>query len=189
MDADHVNIFFDQILVKEPETPAPSPWHQDLNYWPFTGRQVCSLWMALDPVDCDSGVLEFVAGSHLWKERPFSRELVFADDDNQPKPVGDDSIPESDDPETLPDIEADRDRFDIVSWQLEPGDAVIFNAMTLHSAPGNFGDGRRRAISTRWLGDDVRYAKKRVAVKLLRDPGLQPGDTMECDLFPVVWRR
>ena len=189
MGADHVNIFFDQVLVKEPGTPAPSPWHQDLNYWPFVGRQVCSLWMALDPVDRNRGSLEFVAGSHLWKERPFSRSLVFADDDNQPKAVGDDSIPESDDPEPLPDVDADRGRYDIVSWELEPGDAVIFDAMTLHSARGNVGGGRRRAISTRWLGDDVRYARKRMVAKLLRDPGLSPGDAMECDLFPVVWRR
>jgi hypothetical protein len=24
---------------------------------------------------------------------------------------------------------------------------------------------------------------------LLRDPGLAPGDPMDCSLFPVVWRR
>jgi len=183
-----VNIFFDQVLVKEPGTLAPSPWHQDLNYWPFSGRQVCSLWMPLDPVDLGSGGLEFVRGSHLWKDRPFSRDLVFAKDKNQPQDVDDDSIPETDDPERLPDIDSDRDRWDIVSWDLAPGDALVFTALTLHSAPGNPSDHRRRAISTRWTGDDIRYTQKRRMATLLRDPGLAPGDAMDCNLFPVVWR-
>ncbi len=189
MRSTKANIFFDQILVKEPGTLAPSPWHQDLNYWPFSGRQVCSLWMPLDPVDRGSGALEFVRGSHLWKERPFARDLVFAKDKNQPQDVGDDSIPETDDPERLPDIESSRDRWDIVSWELAPGDALVFAALTLHAAPSNPSTRRRRAISTRWTGDDVRYMRKRRMATLLRDPGLAPGDAMDCSLFPVVWRR
>jgi ectoine hydroxylase-related dioxygenase (phytanoyl-CoA dioxygenase family) len=189
MRSTQVNIFFDQILVKEPGTMAPSPWHQDLNYWPFSGRQVCSLWMPLDPVDQGSGGMEFVRGSHLWNDRPFSRDLVFATDKNQPQDVGDDSIPDSDHPERLPDIDAARDQWDIVSWPLEPGDALVFTALTLHSAPGNPSERRRRAISTRWTGDDVRYMRKKRMATLLRDPGLAPGAPMDCSLFPVVWRR
>ncbi len=189
MRSTKVNIFFDQILVKEPGTLAPSPWHQDLNYWPFSGKQVCSLWMPLDVVGQSSGTLEFVRGSHLWKERPFSRDLVFANDKNQPQDVGDDTIPETDDPEKLPNIESARDQWDIVSWELEPGDALVFTALTLHSAPSNPSRRRRRAISTRWTGDDVRYKRKRRLATLLRDPGLAPGDHMDCSLFPVVWPR
>ncbi len=188
MGSAKVNVFFDQLLVKEPRTPAPSPWHQDLNFWPFTGRQVCTLWMPLDVADHDSGVLEFVRGSHLWKERPFSRELVFANDDKQPQDVAGDDIPETDDPQALPDIEADRDAYEIVSWDVEPGDVLAFTALTLHAAPGNASDRRRRALATRWTGDDIRYAVKRKLATLLRDPGLVPGDAMVCELFPVVWR-
>ena len=40
----------------------------------------------------------------------------------------------------------------------------------------------------RWAGDDIRYAVKRKLATLLRDPGLAPGDAMDRDLFPVVWR-
>ena len=187
MAAPRVNIFYDQILVKEPETPAPSPWHQDLNYWPFLGKQVCSLWMPLDPVDRTSGTLEFVRGSHLWKERPFSRALVFGNDEKQPQRTGGDDIPETDDPEPLPDIDRHRGCYEILSWDMEPGDAVVFTALTLHSAPGNASVRRRRALSTRWTGDDVCYTRKRTEATLLRDPGLKPGDPMTCDLFPVAW--
>ena len=189
MRASRVNIFFDQILVKTRGALAPSPWHQDLNYWPFEGRQVCSMWMPLDTVDLASGTLEFVRGSHLWKTRPFSRELVFGNDANQPQDTGDDNIPETDDPEALPDIDGQRDDYDIVSWDMEPGDAVVFTALTIHSSPGNTSRRPRRAVSTRWTGDDVRYARKRKLATLLRDPGLSPGERMDCDLFPLVWRR
>jgi hypothetical protein len=24
--------------------------------------------------------------------------------------------------------------------------------------------------------------------ELIRDPGLEPGDALDCELFPVVWR-
>ncbi|MEO8006318.1 MAG: phytanoyl-CoA dioxygenase family protein [Betaproteobacteria bacterium] len=188
MRSNEISVFYDQLLVKEPYATAPSPWHQDLNYWPFLGKQVCSVWMPLDIVDLASGTLEFVRGSQNWKDRPFSRALVFGNDDNQPKPSGDDSIPETDDPEVLPDIDGRRTDYDIVSWNMRPGDAVIFTALTLHSAPGNNTDRRRRAVSSRWTGDDVIYTPKRVMAKLLRDPGLSPGDKMNCDLFPVAWR-
>jgi hypothetical protein len=45
-----------------------------------------------------------------------------------------------------------------------------------------------RTLATRWTGDDIRYAVKRKLATLLRDPGLVPGDAMDCELFPVVWR-
>ncbi|MCZ0951010.1 MAG: phytanoyl-CoA dioxygenase family protein [Rhodospirillaceae bacterium] len=183
------NIFFDQILVKEPGAAAPSPWHQDVSYWPFSGRQVSSVWMPLDRVDKENGTLEFVRGSHLLKERPFSRDLVFGKDKNQPRDSHDQSLRETDDPERLPDIEADRDKWEIVSWVLNPGDAVVFTGLTLHGAPGNHSERRRRVISTRWMGDDIRYRRKRREATLLRDPGLAPGDRMDCSLFPVVLPR
>ena len=87
-----------------------------------------------------------------------------------------------------PDIEADRAAYDIVSWDMAPGDAVVFSALALHAAPGNASTRRRRAVSIRLTGDDVRYAKKRKRAQILRDPGLRPGDAMDCDLFPVIWR-
>src|SRR6056297_2026630 len=50
MRSTKANIVFDQHLVKEPETEQPTVWHHDLTYWPIRGNQVCTLWLALDPV-------------------------------------------------------------------------------------------------------------------------------------------
>ena len=69
MDSRRVRLFHDHVLVKEPATRQPTPWHQDQPYYNVDGRQVCSLWMPVDPVDRESTV-EFVAGSHLGPLAP-----------------------------------------------------------------------------------------------------------------------
>ena len=48
---------------------SPTPWHHDLTFWPVTGQQICSAWIALDPVDPANGGVEYVRGSHRWQER------------------------------------------------------------------------------------------------------------------------
>ena len=178
MDADKINIFYDHLMVKDPGAVSPTPWHQDMNYWPAEGRQICSIWTSFDDVDLANGGLEFVAGSHRWGMRyqPFDFRATGA--------------VTTDEFEPLPDIESHRDDHRIVSWSLEPGDAVVFDGLTLHGATGNSSaERRRRALSTRWSGDDVRFVQRKKMIKLIRDPGLTPGDPLDCDLFPVVWRR
>ncbi|HCH25389.1 MAG TPA: hypothetical protein DE179_13950 [Oceanospirillaceae bacterium] len=57
--------YFDHLLVKQPNTNLATPWHQDVPYWPFLGKQICSIWLALTPTTLASSTLEFVRGSHL----------------------------------------------------------------------------------------------------------------------------
>jgi ectoine hydroxylase-related dioxygenase (phytanoyl-CoA dioxygenase family) len=66
MRANKVNIFYDQLLIKEPGTVKRTPWHHDMPYWPLVGWQVCAIWLALDPVTKESGAVEYVRGSHQW---------------------------------------------------------------------------------------------------------------------------
>ena len=176
MRASRVNMFYDHLMVKEPGAVSRTPWHQDLNYWPVEGEQVCSVWIAFDHVDRANGAMEFVAGSHRSGRRyqPF--------DFRHPDAVATDEF------EPLPDVDAHRSEFRIVAWALEPGDAVVFSALTLHGAAGNDTRGRRRrALSIRYTGDDARFIQRRKMIRLLRDPGLRVGDRMDCELFPVAW--
>ena len=62
MRASRVNVFYDHLMVKEPGAVSRTPWHQDLNYWPVEGEQVCSVWIAFDHIDRSNGAMEFVAG-------------------------------------------------------------------------------------------------------------------------------
>lgn len=176
MDATRINFFYDQLLIKEPGTAARTPWHQDQPYWAVSGRQVCSLWLPLDPVPENVSV-EYVCASHHWPEynpAHFADGSAYADTGLPP----------------LPDIEAERANHRIAAFEMQPGDLLAFQAMVVHGAPGNSGSHRRRAVSTRWTGDDARYCVRRGEVSIpTADPGLKHGERMDCERFPVVWRR
>lgn len=175
MGASKANFFYDQLLVKEPGTAERTPWHQDQPYWAVAGRQVCSIWLPLDPVTQETCV-EYVAGSHAW---PAFSPYHFSDG----RPYADTGLP------PLPDIEAERQRHRIVSFAMEPGDCLVFQAMIVHGAPANRSANRRRALATRWTGDDARYCLRAGEVAIPTSvPGLRHGDVMDCALFPVVWR-
>ena len=64
MQSQTVQMFHDHVLVKEPGTSKPTPWHTDGPYYFVQGQQTVSFWSPLDPVTDAS--LRCVAGSHLW---------------------------------------------------------------------------------------------------------------------------
>src|SRR4029077_11581020 len=77
-----------------------------------------------DPVP-EAGCLELVAGTHLG---PWLMPRTFLRGEARWFPEG--SLAE------LPDIEADRGAFDIRRYELHPGDAIFFDFLTVHGAPG-----------------------------------------------------
>src|SRR5258708_5433836 len=60
----------------------------------------------------------------------------------------------------IPDIEADRDAYDIRRFDLEPGDAIFFDFLSVHGAPGYPFSGRRRGLSLRYLAPAARAAPR-----------------------------
>jgi len=91
--------------------------------------------------------------------------------------------------EPIPDFEQQRDQLTIRSWAMSPGDVQLFHGYMVHGASGNSTDHCRRAFITRWCGDDVVYAWKGEATyPQFPDCTLKPGDPLDCDTFPVVFR-
>ena len=174
-----VRFYFDHLLVKEPGTDSPTPWHQDIPYWPFLGQQICSVWVACTGASVPESSLEFVRGSHRWN-RYFAPESFTGESAWTADFVG----------ERCPDIEADRDAWDIVGFDVEPGDALVFSSWIVHGSPGNAGTKRRTALSTRWLGDDAVWAPHPGC-----DPSVSQDDTTaipgeypaDDNRFPLGW--
>lgn len=185
MQSSAVRFYFDHLLVKEPGTAAPTPWHQDVPYWPFMGRQICSVWLALTDATVEQSAMEFVRGSHA--DGRYYRPEVFGERNNHPSSWQRDGIGEP-----VPPIEENRGDYDIVGWDMLAGDAVLFSAWTLHGARGNSSPGHRRAaISTRWLGDDAVWNPHPGADPTVTqaDVSIQPDQPAhDDDRFPVVWR-
>lgn len=172
---ERVTLFFDTLLVKEPGSEAETPWHHDQPYWPIEGEQVCTVWTAFDPVTVDSGAVEYLVGSHRWGRR--FQPQSFTGDDRYGASL-----------EPVPDIDAERDQHEFVVYETEPGDCLVHHGMTLHRAPGNASvEVRRRALATRFCGDDCTYRPEGSFQPLIRQPDLTSGDPLECDLFPRVW--
>ena len=170
-----INLVWDQLLVKEPRTPGLSPWHQDQPYAWTDGVNNLSFWCAMDPVTLENGAVEFVKGSHkgpYYQATSFHPERRYQSDEHLP----------------MPDIEGDRARYDIVHYDVAPGDVIAHHLNTLHYARGNATDRRRRATAVRYAGDGATYAVRKNGPKVLFDPGLKPGDPLDCELFPVVYR-
>jgi len=177
MGSQTVRLYHDHLLVKEPGTRQRTPWHQDQPYYNIEGLQTVSMWIPIDAVPRAS-TLEFVAGSHLG---PWLMPRTFMDHQAKWFPEG--SLAD------LPDIEANREAFPIIGWDVAPGDFVCFHMLTLHAAAGFAGPGRRRVFSLRFLGDDVRHAPRRWATSP-EFPGLADelaaGAPMEHALFPKL---
>jgi ectoine hydroxylase-related dioxygenase (phytanoyl-CoA dioxygenase family) len=177
MSGSSVRLFHDHMLVKEPFTQQVTPWHQDQPYYNVDGFLNCSLWAPVDHVAPES-TLEFEAGSHL---KGWLMPRTFMD--NQAKWFPEGTLHE------IPDIEADRGAFEILGWEMEPGDAVFFHMLTIHHAYGVPGPTRRRAFSLRFLGDDMVHAP-RTWTTSPEFPGLvdelPAGAPMDHPLFPVL---
>jgi len=176
MRSNSAQFFHDHVLIKEPGTHRPTPWHQDIPYYFLSGRQTVSYWIPVDPVR--EATLRFVAGSHLWDKwvlpvRWLDDTSFYAD-------------PEAYRP--VPDPDAEPDLYRVLEWPLEPGDAVLFDYRTLHGARGNPTAARRRALSLRFVGDDVRYAERPGRTSPpYPGHGMLPGQRLRADWFPVVW--
>jgi ectoine hydroxylase-related dioxygenase (phytanoyl-CoA dioxygenase family) len=171
-----VNLFFDHLAVNNPGGRSAPSWRHDQSLWCIEGWQACSMWLPLDGVDRCDGANEYVRGSHRWDGQFADRNLNFGDQFGY------------EDDMDCPNVEEDRDAFDILSWDAEPGDCIVHHALTVYDAPSNRGTSRCRSLTTRWAGDDAVYAERKGMTRPLRDPGLKVGDRLDSDLFPVVWR-
>ena len=185
-----INFFFDSVFVRSTGTQFETPWHQDEPYWSVEGYDACSLWMPLVPVKRKSS-LSFVPGSHRLKT--VFKQYNFGDL-NPVRKKNVDQVDFSDIAEQkFPDINADPERFGVVSWDVEPGDCVVFNGRTMHGGSGKLdGDCDLRVFTTKWVGDDVRIKFRDCGMDPdlssdMIEKGLKPGDRPDTDLYPRVW--
>ncbi len=154
--ADPVWFMYEQVFLKEGGEARRTPWHQDSSYLTIAGPHLAVAWICFDPIAA-SDSLEFVPGSHdgiLYNGSRF--ELG---DDTAPLHPGS-PLPR------LPDIEADRQAWPIVSFAVEPGDVVLFHPKILHGGAPTRPGMRRRTLTLRFFGEQAVYDP--------REPGAGP---------------
>jgi ectoine hydroxylase-related dioxygenase (phytanoyl-CoA dioxygenase family) len=167
---------YEQVFLKDGGANRRTPWHQDASYLNVDGDHLAVVWITFEPVsqqDC----LEFVRGSH--RDTLYNTSAFNPDDE---------TIPIFDGLPRLPDIEADRAAFDIVSWAIDPGDVVVFHPAMLHGGAPTHPGQRRSTLSLRFFGRDAVYAQRpggRVGPRVagLHDR-LSPGLPFRDEAFP-----
>jgi len=207
-----VRFYMDQSFVKPPGLFLPTPWHQDTCYYNLGGHDLIRAWVCCDPVPRNVS-LEVVRGSHLWNvtysplagrdpaQDPSAQAQLEAARPGEPmlgaetyadwnywSGIKDKALP------GVPDIEAQRDSYDIIGWDYEPGDVILFHGNILHSALGNVeSENPRRAHASLWAGRDAHYLHR--IGQIIPDPvGLyrhepRTGQLLSefPDVFPLAW--
>lgn len=149
---------------------------------------ICSIWVALDEVPMARG-LSYVRGSHRWKLIHSITNFSGADHSNRNSYAAGaaQTLP------PVPDIDAGvaRGEFELLSWDMEPGDVLLFYSAMMHGSvgPGIKSAHRRRGYATRWCGDDVTFKDKPGTMhqgwqRAGYDNGLRDGDPITCALHP-----
>ena len=132
---------YDQLFDTDPM--AGTPWHQDTSCGLADSHRIVRVWMPLAHMPRETAI-EVVRGSHLWK-----MDYGWADQFE------------------VRDIEANRRAFDIVGYEVDPGDVVAFNYRSLHHAASgvNFNE-KRKAFAILYADDEL---------TLRRRPSPMPG--------------
>ncbi|MGC1677475.1 MAG: phytanoyl-CoA dioxygenase family protein [Candidatus Binataceae bacterium] len=184
-DARDIWFLYEQVFLKEGGESRRTPWHQDSSYLPIEGSQIAVMWISFDPVAREDA-LEFVRGSHRGVLYDGSR---FDPADDTAPLYGGEVMPR------LPNIEGERSRWDIVSWDVEPGDVIVFHPAMLHGGAPTHRGNRRRTLSLRFFGDDARFVTRPGMVVGRNDEGeprsifedmtrkLSPGDPFRHPAF------
>lgn len=173
MQSTTAQFFHEHSFAKEAGTQKSTPWHHDLPYYCVDGMQTASVYVALDDTPEETAV-RFLAGSHRDGNTYVPRRFLSGDDYDY------------DDP-TMVSAPVDPDEDRVISRALLAGDAIVFDFRTLHGTTDAPVGGRRRAFSSRWLGDDVRFVERSGVTSPPLTLDLAPGDRMPETLFPTLW--
>jgi Phytanoyl-CoA dioxygenase (PhyH) len=189
-DCEHIWYHGEETFLKR-GVAGRTAWHQDTPYVPWDGEHWVNCWISFDALP-KGRAIEVVRGSHRGPKYEDAFGVYKGDAAKQA------GVSESGRP-FLPDIEAGRDTdnspWDIVSFDIEPGDVVFFHPGSLHSGPPT-GDlvQLRRTLVLRFFGDKAYWTDEPEA------PGLSeveieilygktrgtPGESFRDERCPLV---
>ncbi|HEV2364170.1 MAG TPA: phytanoyl-CoA dioxygenase family protein [Caulobacteraceae bacterium] len=142
--------FYEQVFLKDGGHTRRTPWHQDSSYLAIGGEHLAVAWITFETVEARHS-LEFVRGSH--RGLLFNGSRFELGDDTAPLHPGS-ALPR------LPDIEAHRGDYDIVSFAVAPGDVVLFHPRMLHGGAATGPGQSRRTLTLRFFGADAVYERR-----------------------------
>lgn len=188
LNAQRINLVMDNWFMREAGSKSRPPFHQDLSYFDFFGT-MCVLWLPLEPVTIENGI-SFVRGSHLWGKH-FMR-VRFADGHN----AGSDGTVTVNGItyELPPDINAEPDKYDLASFDLDVGDCIYFDMRTLHGSLSEViptETVRRYTLRMTKEDGELRYRGDwaKGEREMFEAAGYKEGDAIAGEFFPQLYPR
>lgn len=181
MRSREARFWMDATFVKEGSSAdSATPWHNDECTFPFRGSMMPSFWVALTDVAMDNAPIVTLRGSN---RDPWRYHSPMSD----PEAFEVEHIPWSHLERRIARADAPKD-----VWPCRTGDVLLIHPKTIHASLPRTADypGRRIALTTRWLGEDVRWAPNSLSIRIptLENSGLmRVGEPPPVELFPVIW--
>ncbi|NMO02250.1 phytanoyl-CoA dioxygenase family protein [Gordonia sp. TBRC 11910] len=185
-DSEHVWFISEELFIKSGGRAGRSPWHQDTCIMSTNGPDLINVWISFETLPKKNS-LEVVRASHLG---PQFDGPAYVDPLDPTAPAwGAEYFPR------LPDIEAERKQdpasWDIVSWDIEPGDVLLFHPHALHGgAPVTPDCPTRHTLTLRFCGDKQYYrplpqidGDYQMEFIGPNEPSLKPGDPYRSSAF------
>ena len=175
MGVDGVRVFHDQALFKEPVDASmpdnPTPWHQDLYYWPFDDETACGVWLPLVDIEPDMGVLRYATGSHRngYLGAPISEES-----------------------QAYYNTWIAEHGIEVVDMTpMRAGDALFHYGWTLHAAKANRSSTLRQAMTVSYFADGMRVGqmtnKEKEHDRQVYLAGRPVGAVADSELNTLLW--
>ncbi len=124
------------VMTKYPSYSSDTLWHQDVRFWTFDPPRLVNCWLALGQEREQNGGLRVIPGSHRWCLDPDRLDQgKFLDQDH---PLNASAIASS------------------VQIDLDPGDALMFDAGLFHSASRNRTDAVKLSVVYTYHGPEVK---------------------------------
>jgi len=161
-----IRLFHDHLLFKMPGDSKPTPWHQDLPYWPMNESGALSMWLPLDDVTEANGCMMFVPGSRTVGKLD-AIDLVNPQDIYE-----------------FEQSEAARSTQPVVV-RLKAGSCTFHDGLTFHYAHSNTTDRPRRVLAVIYMIDGTTYNGK-PHILCDRVEGLKAGDPLQGPPFPKL---
>ena len=188
MSAKKINLVMDNWFLREAGSKSTTPFHHDISYFDMDGT-MCVLWLPLQVTGKDEGVA-LIKGSHLWNKL-FLR-VLFKDGH---KVEGNECIINGKKYELPPDILSNKEKYEFLKWDCEPGDCVIFDMRTLHGTLSSLIPQKTLSRYTlrvakedtkiSYVGDWTSYNYR----KAMQEAGYKDGDKLGGKMFPTLFEK
>jgi len=127
-----------KFVMKPPKSAGRFDWHQDYGYWYYEGcllPDMLTAMIAVDAMDRENGGLQLLRGSHKMGRLDVQRVGAASGADTERLALA-------------------KARYELVHCELAPGDAIFFDALTLHASGANPSTRSRTALHCSYSAAD-----------------------------------